>query len=224
MKKTLTILLLSALPVMGGCTNWIRMIAIIFAPDEQSQTVEANYRDYKALAKHSLAVVVYHSMRVQYDYPDAREWVTRAIAAKFGEKEVRAEIKGLHVISPGAVLKYQEENLHWDDLEKTQLGKALGADYVLFVALSEFTTREPASIYQLQGLVTAEISLYKTLLPEREARVFKGDDIRVLNPKNTPGGVPGYDDRKIREDMIKEFAEKVVWKFYKHDEKTEDQS
>ena len=149
--------------------------------------------------------------------------MTRAISTRFGDKEVSKEIKGLHVIAPGAVLKYQEENLHWDDLEKTQLGKALGADYVLFVALTEFTTREPASIYQLQGLVTAEITLYKTDLPERDSCVFRSDDIRVLNPKNTPGGVPGYNDSLIREGMIKEFAERVVWKFYKHEEKKEDQ-
>jgi TolB-like protein len=223
MRKTLAILLLSAFPMMAGC-NYITPLFVIFAPDEQNKTVDAEYKDHADLEKHSLAIVVYHSMRVQYEYPDAREWVTRAIASRFEQEEVLKKIKGLHVVRPGVVLKYQQENVHWDDLDKTQLGKALGADYVLFVALSEFTTREPASIYQLQGLVTAEVALYKTDLPERDSRVFKSDDIRVINPKNTPGGTPGYNDTKIREDMIKEFAEKVVWKFYKHDEKVEDES
>jgi hypothetical protein len=214
-RKALAILFLSALPVLGGCTDWIKMAAILFAPEHPTKKVEAGY---KGLDKHSLAIVVYHNLRVQYEYPSAREWVTKAIAERFDDKEVRKKIESLHVVPPGATLRYQEEHLHWDELDRTQLGKALGADYVLFVTLTEFTTREPASTYQLQGLITAEVSLYKTDAPERASRVYRGEDIRVLNPKNTPGGMPGYDDRQIREDMIKEFAEKVVWKFYDHEE------
>ncbi len=213
-------LVLSALPLLGGC-DWIKMLFIMFAPEHPTKTVEAAY---KGLDKHSIAVVVYHGVSVQYEYPDARERVTRAIATRFGEKEVADKIKGLHVISPDVVLAYQEEHLHWDEQERTKLGKALGADYVLFVSLTEYRTREPGSLNQLQGMATAEVSLYKTDRPEREARVYRGDDVRVIYPKNTPGGVPGYDDSKIREDMTRELAEKVVWKFYKHEEPEDEQS
>jgi hypothetical protein len=217
-RKTLTILLLSALPALGGCQG-LAFLGYMFAPgDDDAKKVDAQY---KGLDKHTLAIVIFADQKVQYEYPTAREHVAAAIAVRFADSEVRDEIKGLRVINPDAVANYQRQNLHWDDLDKTQLGKALGADYVLFVSLVEFTTREPASVNLLQGLVTAEVALYKTDLPERDARVYKGADVRVVYPKNLAGGVPGYNDSYIREETVKEFAKKVVWKFYDHKEPVE---
>jgi hypothetical protein len=219
-RKVLAILLLSSLGAVGGCQ--IPMFFFyLFAPNEDSaKKMESDYKG-PSLEKHSLAVVVYTDLKVRYAYPQAPEYVGRAISSRFQYDEVKEVLKDVRIIDPGAVLNYQERNIHWDEMDKTQLGKALGADFVLMVSLVEFSTRQPMSVNLLQGMATAEVSLYKTDLPERQCRVYHGEDVRVVYPKNASGGVPGYDDTRIREETVRQLAQKVVWRFYKHEEPVE---
>ena len=219
-RKTMMILLPIALAALGGCQAFAFLGYLIAPREDDTKTVQAEYKESE-LANRSLAVVVYVDEKIRFEYPTAQELVTLVIAAEFEKEDVRDRIKNLRVLRPKNVLDYQERNIHWDEMGKAELGKALGADFVLFVSLEEFTTREPMSINMLRGIVSGEVSLYKTSLPERESRVYKGPDIRVVHPKEALGGVPGYDDRKIREETVAEFAKLVVWKFYKHKELVE---
>ena len=219
-RKAMMILLPAAMVALGGC-NWAAFLLYLGAPgEEQTKTVEADYKG-PGLAKHSLAVVVYADQRIRYEYPTAQEHVTRAVRSAFTEEEVRDRIKDLRLIEADKVLSYQERNIRWDEIDKTELGKALGADFVLFISLSEFTTREPMSINMLRGIVSAEVAVYKTDLPERQSRVYKGEDIRVVYPKEALAGVPGYDDRDLREKTVNAFAQLVAWRFYKQKEPVE---
>jgi hypothetical protein len=212
----LGVALLLACAMTSGC-NLALLPFYLFRPeDDDKKTVEA---EYKGLDNHSLAIVVFADNKVRYEYPTGREHVARAIAFEFGKEEPRDKIKKLRVVDPGGVLGYQERNIHWDEMDKTQLGKVLGADLVLFVTLVEFTTREPQSVGLLRGVVTADVAIYQTSLPERESRVWQGEEIRVVYPEGDSLGIQGADDRKIRQETVARFAQKVVWKFYQHKEK-----
>lgn len=204
-KLLIPVLLLAV--AMTGCEG-VAYFLYLFAPPEPVKTVKA---EFAGLAGHNVAIVIYADEKVQLEYPYARLRVASMIAA-----ELRKRIKNIKVIDPRRVVRYQHENIHWDEMDKTKLGKRFGADYALYVTLVEYTTRERGMINLFRGSIVAEAAVYQTSLPERQARVWRVSEIRVLYPPEAPMGQPGEDDRKIRYETERSFTDKLVKKFYKH--------
>ena len=200
--------LLLFLPPVGGC-NIVAYFLHLVAPPEPMKTVKA---DFDGLPGNSVAVVVYATDKVAYEYPYSRLHLAAAIG-----QELKAQVEKVTVIDPRRVAAYQEDNIYWDRQGKTELGRRFGADFVLFVAVMEYTMREPGSINLFRGRIVAEASLYKTSLPERRARVWRAADIRVTFPERAPAGRRGEDDRQLAYTTRKRFAAKLVKKFYDHE-------
>ncbi|MCK4603040.1 MAG: hypothetical protein KAU28_11275 [Phycisphaerae bacterium] len=200
----LTLLLAAAL---GGCNHlayWLYLVA----PPEPTKTVEAEFAD---LADSKVAIAIFADEGVQYEYPFAQLELSLIIA-----DELKKHVKKIEVVNPRRVVKYQGENIYWDKLDRTELGRKFEADYVLYVSLVEFSTREPGSINLYRGRIIAESSVYKTSLPERQARVWVGEEIRVTHPPHAPTSLLSENDREIRYLTERLFAEKLVKNFYKH--------
>jgi len=204
-KLLIPVLLLAV--VTTGCEGVAYSLYLI-APPEPVKTVKA---EFAGMAGHNVAIVIYADEKVQLEYPYARLRVASVIAA-----ELRKHIKNITVIDPRRVIRYQHENIRWDEMDKTELGKRFGADYALYVTLVEYTTRERGMINLFRGSIVAEAAVYQTSLPERQARVWRVSEIRVLYPPEAPMGQPGEDDREIRYETERSFADKLVKKFYKH--------
>ncbi len=204
-KRLSWILLLLLAGSLGGC----HYIMYVLAPPMPPKKVPA---EFKGLTGKRVAIVVYTDQNVQYEYPYARVDLSSVLAV-----ELKKHVKKVTVVPPRRVVQYQDENIHWDSLDKTQLGRELGADSVLFVALDEYTMREPGSVNLYRGRITGQASVYETNRPEEEARVWCGDNFRALYPEYAPTGRLGQDDRKIRYETEKHFAAMVVKKFYKHE-------
>jgi len=180
----------------------------LFTPAAQAKTVEA---EFHGLEGRRVAVVIYADPRVQYDYPFARLTVATAVGS-----ELRNRLKGVTVIEPAKIIKYQDQNTYWESMEKTELAKALGADYVLMISLMEYTTRELGSVDLLRGRITAQCSVCQAGLAERESCVWRGKDIVIVYPPDRPAGAAGDNDTAIRVSTERLFAEELTRKFYKH--------
>ena len=89
-------------------------------------------------------------------------------------------------------------------------------DYVLYVALLDYSMRPPGSTRLYRGMISAQVSLYDVSLPERQAEVWRGSDIHVMYPSASQIGRLGLDDRMIRYQTHTLFAVTLVKKFYKH--------
>lgn len=197
--------------VVGGC-NALGYLGYLVAPDNSERTVEPEFKD---LPGTKVAVVVFADQNVLYEYQS----VPFEIASGIGY-ELSKNVQKVQIVDSQRVLKYQAENLEWDSQDRTAIGKALGADYVLHVSLVEFTTSEPGSINLYRGRVTAEVKLYKVSMPEREACVKSWENIRVSFPEQEVVGQMNEDDRGIRLATEKVFADVIAKKFYKHKVKT----
>ena len=205
-KKLLAFLLLVSLFNPGcGCLNYL-MYTLAISPPAKTVLPE-----YEGLKGQTVAIVIYATPKVLYEYSAVAEELSTNIS-----DELRQKVKGAKVIAPYRVLKYQQENLFWDQEPRTDLGKQFGADYVLFVSLIEYSLREPGSIQLFRGQIVAEASLYKTSLPAVQARVWRAADLRVTFPENAPVGRPLEDNRNIGFVTQKLFAIKLVKSFYKH--------
>ena len=192
---------------LAGCQP-LAYFAYALLPIPRDKTIEA---EFDGLAGHRVAIVVFSDQRTLYEYPRARLSVSAAVA-----EHLRRNVKDIEVISSLGVIKYQDENIYWDAQDKTKLAKVFGADYLLFITLVEFGTREPGSQSLYRGRVTAEVSVYDSSLPERRARVWKGDSIRIVHPEHGTGLLED-NDREIRHEAERMFADALVKKFYKHE-------
>jgi len=192
---------------LGGCRS-LGYVGYLLAPEAPQKTVPA---EFEGLAGRTVAVVIFSDERVQYEYPYARLTLASAIRA-----ELISRLKNTTVVDPGRVCRYQDEHINWEAMDKTALAKDLGADYVLQVALVEYTTREPGSVNLFRGRITAQAGVYQADLPERSARVWWCDNISVVNPKDNPVGLVGDGDRQIRGATERLFADALVKNFYAH--------
>jgi len=180
----------------------------LFAPPRRAMK-EA---EFDKLAGHSVVIVVYTDQNVRYEYPYSRLSLSMAVMA-----ELKKRVKNVTVIDPRRVVKYQDENIRWDSMDKTRLGRLFGADFVLYLGVDRYTMREPGSINLLRGRISAHASVYETSRPEADARVWPGDDFSVVYPRFRPRAGIGGGESRIRDDTERYFARLLVKRFYRHE-------
>ena len=205
-RKVLIPLALIALS-LGGC-DMFRGMAYMFSPRNREVPAECGL-----LAGSTVAVVVYCDRRVQYEYPTVTLSISSLVA-----QQLNVNVDEITLINPRRVVEYQDSNIYWDELDKTELGKKFGAEHVLFITLSEYATREPGSLNLYRGRITAQVSVYDASMPERTARVWRApSDIRVVYPEHDPTGLLKESDRAVRERTEQIFADQLAKKFYDHE-------
>ncbi len=201
------ILLLVVCLGTAGCRE-IGYLGYLAAPEPSTKKVPA---EFTGLNHSRVAVVIFTDERVQYEYPYARLTLGTVLRA-----EMNAHLEGAMVVDPAKVCKYQDENVYWQSITKSELAQALGVDYVLDVTLVEYTTREHGSVNLYRGRITAQCAVYRAGQSDVQGRVWHADRISVVYPPNEPLGVTGESDRTVREATEKEFAQALVRKFYEH--------
>ncbi len=199
------VLATAVIACLGGCNYMVYLLQ----PPEKMVTIEPAYT---GLEGKTVAVVIWADQRIQYEYPYARLSLSFELQA-----ELTNRIDDIVIIDPKRVITYQDENIRWDMLPKTTLGKKLNAEYVLLIVPDTYSMREPGTIQLFRGEISAQVALYDSSLPETEAMVWSGDDFRVLYPPNAPIGQPDADDRRIRHETERIFSFMVVKNFYEHE-------
>lgn len=191
-----------------GCGE-LSYLGYLLAPGERTVKVPP---EFDGLASQSVAILIYTDVAVQYDYPYARLGLSMALTS-----ELKKRIEGIKVIPPERVVTYQDQNVHWESMDRSRLGRAFDVDYLLYVVLDEYTMREPGSVNLFRGRIRAHANLYETSKPENEACVWTGEEFSVIYPQHAPTGQPGQDDSRIRYETEKRFAELLAKRFYEHE-------
>jgi hypothetical protein len=175
--------------------------------------------EYKGLPNSTVAVVVYSDPAILYDYPKLREQISNVVGY-----QLTKNVEKVKAVPGERVTRFQDDHGDWEGMDKTALGKKLGADFVLNISVITFSTLEPGSTYLHRGYLTAQVTLHKCSLPEKEACVWNGGEIQLKYPeKDTNMGDLNGDDREIRNQTILTFAELLAKKFYKHKLPKEDE-
>ncbi len=202
--------LLAAVVGSGGCTTKMMKHTAYLIYGGRTKKVKA---EFPGFVGKTVAVVVYVDRSTQYNFPDLSLTLSSMIAGQLDKN-----VKGIKIIPPARIVRYQDENIYWEEMDKAELGKAFGADYVLFVPMEEFGTRLPESSYLYQGRATCEPSVYDVTKPPRDSRVRKFDKIKIVHPEHEPAGTLNENDRQIRLKTEALFADKLAKKFYDHKE------
>ena len=195
---------------LGGC-NILAYPLCLIAPDFSAKTVKP---EFGALPGKTIAVVIVAEEPFLYEHPFLRLSLSSAIGV-----ELERHLKGAKVVRPDRVIRYQDDNLDWQVMARTEFGKQFDADFVLQVTMLGYTTAEPGSASLYQGRITAEAELYQTSLEPAKSLVWRNAEISIAYPDDARGRPAGQIPRlpqEIRNEIERRFAEALVKKFRKH--------
>lgn len=208
MKKTILSICLLLTVTAGGCNIARHNAYVLFGGSGQKVPAE-----FEGLSDGKVAVVIYADQKTGYQHRYLQSELSLAI-----NQELKDKVRGIDLIAPKDVLLYQAQNLHWDSLDRTELARELGADYVLLVAVLDFRTHRPGSQHLFQGFLQAEASVWDASQDEVDARLWYSSDLSSIWPKDPSMGRVDGDDRHIRYRTQRLFAEQLVRKFHDHEE------
>ncbi|HQL54898.1 MAG: hypothetical protein KA383_09975 [Phycisphaerae bacterium] len=199
MRVATTLLLVTLAISLAGC----RALAL-FLP-EQTKTVPA---EYPYLIDKTACIVVRAPDELLFENANLAWEVADHVRVA-----LEANVKGVSVVDPRKITEFQRTERDWATMDPAALGKRFGADRVLEIELTQYTTREPESPYLYRGHITAALRVYNTEYPNSQA-AYQGD-ARTVYPPDGPGRY-GSTDRAIRAATLTAFAQDVAVKFYDH--------
>jgi hypothetical protein len=206
-RQTTRIALLAIAGFAGGC-GALAAPFVLFVPEPKPPMVKA---EFAGLSNKTVAVLVYADMAVQYDYPYAREELSWAV-----NRHLNKNVKGVRTIDPTRVVRYQDGDPRLASQSPAQVGRALGADYVLFISLNEFSTRERGSVNLAKGRISANASVWETR-PAQEGTdpcVWRRDAVSVS--EGSAEEAMYADERQLRLKTEDTFGDVLVKYFYDH--------
>lgn len=195
--RVASLLLLAATCATAGC----RALALILP--EQTKTVAA---EYPYLADKKVCIVVRAPDELLFEYPNV-PWEV----ADHVRLALETNVRGVSVVDPKKIVDFQRSDPSWETMDPAALGKKFGADRVLEIDLTQYTTREPESPHLYRGHISAAVRVYNT--EYANAQHAYQADVRTAHPAEGPGQY-GANDRAIRGATMDAFGQDVANKFY----------
>ena len=193
---------------LGGC-NWLAYPLYLISPAEPEVTQKA---EFTGLKDRSVAVLVFAGNDTLFEYPYAREEVGYAVNQELGKN-----VKGCRPLDPVRVVGFQEANIYWDTMGRPEIARRLGVDYVLYVSLSEFTTREFGSSNLARGRIGAQVSLWQATPPAgSDGCAWHKDAVSVVFPPDQPAVLAGPEESQYLFATERLFADTLAKCFYDH--------
>ena len=167
--------------------------------------------EYKYLPNQTICVLVRAEPETLFEYPQVQWEVSDHIRVA-----LEANVKGLKVVDPKRVVEFQRRNAEWARMDPAEIAKRFGAERVIEVVLTQYTTRDPDSPHIYRGHVHGLINVYRAKFPGHEPAYSA--DVRTFYPP-AQGGEWGQPERTIRRLLMEAFAQDVAGKFYDRDVK-----
>jgi hypothetical protein len=204
MDRRLSPLLLPLLPLLlplaaplAGC----KALALVLP--EPTKTVPA---EYPYLAGKKVAIAVRADEETTAVYPHVQWEVADHVRV-----QLENNIRGITVVETRKVVDFQRSDPNWDRLDPADLGKRFGADRVLELDLTQYTTRQPESEYLYRGEIAAAMRVYNCEYPNSQAAYQSHAE--TVYPPSGPGQY-GTREADIRRATMEAFAEEVAGRFY----------
>lgn len=197
-------MLMGLLLPLAGC----RMLAAPFLlwspePTKEVQAVYAYLPDKK------VCTLIWVEADTLFEYPNVQLELS-----EFLNNSLKPQIRGISFVPPRRVVEYQRRNPDWKREHPTAIGVRFGADRVLMVEITRYTTREPDSPHLYRGHIHANVKVY---VPSSPNSLPVNDRIEIETAFPPEGaGEWGSTDRSIRRSTMEAFAAETARKFYDH--------
>ncbi|MFQ5806892.1 MAG: hypothetical protein ACE5I3_10625 [Phycisphaerae bacterium] len=205
MQRAIHATIWALLPSLLAATSGCKLFAapwLMWAP-EPTKLVPA---EFPYLQGKRVCVVVWADPGTLYEYPFVPLEVSEHVAAA-----MKPSVKGVSFVPNRKVVELQRSDDDWDRKDPALLGARFGAERVLMIELTQYTTREPESPHLYRGRIAANVKVYNAQYRNSEP-VFK-KPVEVVYPPDSVGQW-GSTDQSIRKATMEAFAAEVAGKFY----------
>jgi hypothetical protein len=152
-----------------------------------------------------VAVLIYGGLETRPEFHTADRDLSRRVAKKLGElaKDNRENLK---MVSATKVDSFKSTHLGWRTMEKDEIGRALDADYVVYVEINELSMYKKGSanmLYQGQAQLTVNLIDVNNSDEPPEPK-----DLTITYPSETLDSIPS--DDKAPAVFLGEFYDKIA--------------
>jgi hypothetical protein len=162
--------------------------------------------EYPYLEGKKVCLAVWADSETLAEYP----WVQLEVSEHIVQV-LKPNVPGVSFTPNDKVVELQRREPDWESGDPAILGARFGADRVLLVELTQYTTREPESPHLYRGRIAANIKVYHTGY-RKSAPVYKSSVETAYPPDSV--GQWGTDDVAIRKATMEAFALDLAGKFY----------
>ena len=166
--------------------------------------------EYSGLEGQTIAVVVAGQPGLEFDYPFARANLHMGLVQTFGK-----HIADSKFVNYKEITKLQENASQWNSMSLLEMGRALGADRIVYVDLIHYTLLAENSVSLLQGHIVADVRVYEVTGPRPEKAAYQ-TEMDIVYPEGTPLLRNGPAERVIELRTMAHFAVALTEKFYDH--------
>lgn len=191
---------------LAGCQLF--MAPFLLWGKEPTRKVAA---EYPYLAGKKVCVLVWAEPYTLFEYPHAQFDVAEHVRVA-----MERAVQGVSFVPNRQIVEFQRRNADWEAEHPARLGARFGAERVLEIQLTRYSTREPSSPHLCRGHIAANAKVYDTAAPDAEPTYTTA--IETAYPPDSFGAY-GTDDRAIRRATMQAFAAELAGRFYDRQEK-----
>jgi hypothetical protein len=170
-----------------------------------------------------IAVITESDAHTQMELGSIDRELNEAIARRLAEGLFTEKKKHVEVIKASKVHRWQDEHPDWRSItSEAEMGRRLGAAYVVYLELGNFSFYDQGSNKTLlQGKAELAVTVIKVDDDDGEV-VLQREYVMVDFPKDRPIPVSGdMTPAKFRRLFLARIAERVCWTFLPHDSSEE---
>ena len=194
--------MLGCLPsLILGC----KALAIPFVPfmEEPTKPVPA---EYPHLEGRKVAILVWADSETLFEYRNAQLELSEYVLAA-----LKGNLKKVTFVPNRTIVDHQRGDPDWDRRSPAALGNELGAERVLMLELTQYTTREPESPHLYRGRISANVKVYDCSHAE-SAPTYRSN-VETIYPSGSAAEW-GSSDASVRDATMRAFAADVAGKFH----------
>ncbi len=198
------------LATAGGCA--VFGLAGAMGQSFETQKLIEVAAEYEGLRDSTVAVVVNVGLDIRWSSPTLATDVTN-----FVSRQLAANVPGVQVVNPAAVLAWQYRTAQWDALPYGEVAEQLGVDRVVYIDIYEYRLHPPGNRYLWEGVCAATVGVI-----ERDG--FDVDsfvdafEVQASFPDVDGVGRDQMAESAVATGLKSKFITRVAWLFYKHEE------
>ncbi|MFH1746925.1 MAG: hypothetical protein ABIG44_07755 [Planctomycetota bacterium] len=200
-------LLVGLLLVLAPGCKFLAMPIIMWGA-EPTKKVPA---EYPYLSGKKACILVWAEPFTMFEYPRVQLELSEYVRVKLEQ-----HVQNLAITPNRQIVEYQDRNPDWDREDPAKIGQRFGADRVIVIELTRYTTREPDSPHIYRGHIAANVKVYDSAYDNAEPS-YK-NTVEIAYPADGAGSY-GTDDKAIRRSAMEAFAAKLSSYFHERQEK-----
>jgi hypothetical protein len=211
-RKTVWCLMLALVlcGICGGCSS-MQWLGYVFL-GQSHREVSAQYA---GLVDSRIVLIVMSTPAIDFDYPYARDELTR-----LGAMAIASQVEGAEFVRSEEILAFQNERIDFVQMPVADIGQAFGADRVVYLEMIQYAMTEANSANLLRGRIVCEVRVYDLTTHDDyggQIPCYKGN-LAVTVPEAAP--VPMNPEARGRIELatLRQFGSELAGLFYDHDE------